>query len=659
VPVTTRVSYRDLMRICLVSTEHGAHGGIGISVARLGRLLSREHEVTIVHSYEDGPLHTDGDGAAPVRHVVADPSRLPRVTFSCDDHARSAATMLAIEDAYGDSPPDYLEVPDYRGHAVVPLQARAGGHRSLRGTVVAVRLRGMAELICLRDGYWPLPSNRMVFDLEREALRLADFVVWPGGDVLGLYRRCLDPRLFEDAERLRLSFEAPPSPPPARKRPTDGPLRLLFAGRLQWAKGALALPQACLEAEPSDWRLTMIGGDTDTAPLGQSMRAAIETMCDGDERIEILDAVSHQELQSSYAEHDVLVIPSAVESWCNVALEGMRAGLPILATAAGGLAEIVADGVTGWRIEGSGPDSVRVALERLLADREEVERVRASGEVFRRFQQLTDEEAVLGEYREMLERRRRPPTQAATPARPPLVTGIVPYFGERETIGAAVESLLSQTHPEMEVIVVNDGCFEPEDEVLAELAEHDRVRVLHRPNGGETGGRNLGAIDADGSYLAFLDADNTFAPDFVARAVAMLEADPELAYVTCWLRFGDEGDGALERLGTGGYAPLGNAVRSDEMLNSDGDTMSVMPRRLFSRLGYRFAEDSALLGDWEFYRRLRDGGRFGTVIPETLANYLVREDSLSRTYSGLGHRIAWDEALSRRRAERLEWTASA
>jgi glycosyltransferase involved in cell wall biosynthesis len=658
-PVTTRVSYRDPMRICLLSSEHGPNGGIGFSVARLGRLLAREHEVTVVHTYEDQALPLSPEGPEEVRHVVVDPSRLPDVAFSCDDHARSAAAMLAIEDAYGDSPPDYLEVPDYRGHALVPLQARNGGHPSLRGTTVAVRLRGMAELICLQDGTWPLPPHRMVFDLEREALRLADLVLWPGGDLLGVYRRCVDPGLFDSEERIRLSFEPPAAPPVVAPRSTDEPLKLLFVGRLQRVKGALALVEACLGADSPDWRLTMVGGDTNTAPLGQSMRAAIELMAAGDERIEMLDPLPHQELQARYAEHDVLVVPSAFECWSNVALEAMRAGLPVLATPVGGLSEIVEDGVTGWRIDGTNAVAIRTALGRLLDDRGEIERVRASGEIFRRFESLADEDRVLDEYRAMLERRRRPAPILGTAKAPPLVTGIVPYYGETESIGDTVRSLLSQTHSELEVIIVNDGHFEADDRVLTELAGNDRVRVLSQPNRGETGARNFGAIDADGAYLAFLDADNTLEPDFVARAVAMLEADPELAYVTCWLRFVEEGDGALEQLGSGGYAPLGNAVRSDESINSDGDAISVMPRRLFSPLGYRFERSAALYGDWELYRCLRDDGRFGTVIPELLADYRVRRASLSQTYTDRGHSLAWDEAVSRRRAAKLEWRPSA
>jgi glycosyltransferase involved in cell wall biosynthesis len=233
------------------------------------------------------------------------------------------------------------------------------------------------------------------------------------------------------------------------------------------------------------------------------------------------------------------------------------------------------------------------------------------------------------------------------------VTGVVTYFGERETVREAVDSLLAQTHRNLEVVVVNDGSFEAEDRILFDLAALDRVRVLHKPNGGEGDARNLAILEGDGEYLAFLDADNTLEPGFVARAVAMIEADPEIAYVTSWLRFFGDDEEARVRVGAGGYAPLGNAVRSDDAINSDGDTIALMPRRLFASEGYAYEEDAVLMADWELYRRLREDGRFGAVIPALEANYRMRPGSVSHLAVGDLHARAWDEALSRRRLRGL------
>ncbi len=650
------------MRVLLVSSEHGRNGGLGLSVGRLGRLLAREHEVTIVHAYEDAaPPAAPGDAPNP-RHLVVDPARLPPIAFSCDDHARSAAVALAIEEAYGsEPPPDYAEFPDYRGHALVPLQARAAGSPALRGTTIAIRLRGMAELICLHDGTWPRPAHRMVFDLEREALRLADRIVHPGESVLETYRRDVPGLDFSPAGRVRLSFE-PGAEPPDRPRQAGGPLRILFAGRLQRVKGVLPLVEACLASEDPGWRLTLAGADTETAPMNQSVRRTIELMAGEDERVDIRGPLPHAELQDLYGEFDLVAVPSRFECWSNVALEALRAGVPVLAAPAGGLAEIVEDGVSGWHLEGSDRETIRRGLERLLADRAEVERLRASGAPRARFLELTNEDEVLKEYRDLFSARPQKgfssdPFRGFGDSSEPLVTGVVTYFGEHEEVREAVDSLLAQSHRNLEVIVVDDGSFRAEDRVLLELAELDRVRVLYKPNGGESTARNLAILLADGEYVVFLDADNTLEPGFVARAVAMVEADPGIAYVTSWLRFFGEPE-ALAAAGTGGYAALGNAVRSDDAINSDGDSIALMPRRLFTREGYSYEEEGVLMADWELYRRLREDGRFGAVIPALEANYRVRPDSLSSVGTGDLHALSWDEALSRRRRRMLEEAGS-
>ena len=67
-----------------------------------------------------------------------------------------------------------------------------------------------------------------------------------------------------------------------------------------------------------------------------------------------------------------------------------------------------------------------------------------------------------------------------------------------------------------------------------------------------------------------------------------------------------------------------------------------------------YEEEGILMADWELYRRLREDGRFGAVIPFLEANYRVRPDSLSSLGVGDLHALSWDEALSRRRRRMLE-----
>jgi glycogen synthase len=622
------------MRICIVSPEHCPYGGIGHALRREVEVLSSRHEVVLIERPEPS-------------------ERLARMSFASEDHLRSAAALEEIEKAYeGGAGPDLLEVCDYRALGLVPLQARAAGHPLLRLTTVAVRLSATAELVALHDGRSLLPGEQRVGELEREQLRLADKLLWPGGEILDAYRRYYGEALLPEPVRVGRPFPAVPPPQvPAPGR--DGPLRILYAGRLQRIKGTMDLVDACLRLPGDDWELTLIGADTDTAALGQSVRLTIEAMCEGDPRVRIEDPVPHEELQRHFPEHHLLVVPSNFEFCANVALEAMRAGLPVLATPVGAPVEFVGDG-GGWRTDDIGALALGRALARLLGDRDEVERVRASGEVFEAFQRFTDPTFFLDAYETLVEP--TPPAPARSPARgeEPAVTAVVPYHRAHDYVEEAVDSLLAQTHRNLDVIVVNDGSFDPEDAVLDRLAEDPRVRVVAQLQRGDMMARRLGIRLAGGEYLMMFDADNALEPEFVARALAMFREQPGLAYVTCWLRHVDP-DG--EELGGNGYAPLGNRVLSGEEENWDGDTAALLPRRVFDALPEPFPEQQSIQGDWLLYRRLRERGEYGAVIPERLVRYRVHPHSNLRTSDQRLHALSWEEGRDWRRLAAGQWTS--
>lgn len=177
------------------------------------------------------------------------------------------------------------------------------------------------------------------------------------------------------------------------------------------------------------------------------------------------------------------------------------------------------------------------------------------------------------------------------------------------------------------------------------------MRVVNQLNGGDSHARNVGIRLARGEHLLMFDADNVLEPDFVARAAAILRSRPELAYVTCWMRF-IRPDGS--ELGGGGYAALGNSVLKHDDENWDGDTTALLSRRVLARLDPPFDPRSVMHGDWAFYRRLRALGEYGAVIPETLLRYRVHGASKQRSHPLADHRRSWREVRDWRRLVKLE-----
>jgi glycosyltransferase involved in cell wall biosynthesis len=116
---------------------------------------------------------------------------------------------------------------------------------------------------------------------------------------------------------------------------------------------------------------------------------------------------------------------------------------------------------------------------------------------------------------------------------PALISVVMPCHNAAPYVGEAIESVLQQRHPRLELIVVDDGSTDGSDAIVNRLAaDHpDRIVVLHQPNSGPYAARNLGLAHARGNFIAFLDADDTWHPDALARLHAAITDTPaDVAY---------------------------------------------------------------------------------------------------------------------------------
>ncbi|RLQ20386.1 glycosyltransferase [Seongchinamella sediminis] len=111
---------------------------------------------------------------------------------------------------------------------------------------------------------------------------------------------------------------------------------------------------------------------------------------------------------------------------------------------------------------------------------------------------------------------------------PNLVSVIIPAYNAADWVNRAIDSALAQTYSQREVLVVNDGSTDSTAEVLAGYG--DAIRVLSQSNGGLCSARNLGIKNARGEFLAFLDADDYWLPEKLARQVGCLQQDPDLGF---------------------------------------------------------------------------------------------------------------------------------
>lgn len=106
-----------------------------------------------------------------------------------------------------------------------------------------------------------------------------------------------------------------------------------------------------------------------------------------------------------------------------------------------------------------------------------------------------------------------------------LVSIITPLYNGERFISQTIESVLKQTYPHWEMIIINDGSKDNSEGIVKRYcAQDDRITLLSQPNGGSAAARNNGIRHANGRYIALLDADDLWEPFFLESQLALIKA---------------------------------------------------------------------------------------------------------------------------------------
>lgn len=105
------------------------------------------------------------------------------------------------------------------------------------------------------------------------------------------------------------------------------------------------------------------------------------------------------------------------------------------------------------------------------------------------------------------------------------ISVVIPLFNKEKTIQRAVRSVLAQTYPNFELIVINDGSTDNSFEEASSI-ENPRIRIICQENQGVSAARNRGIAEARHEWIAFLDADDTWKPDFLLNIKSLTDQYP-------------------------------------------------------------------------------------------------------------------------------------
>ncbi|MCL2661794.1 MAG: glycosyltransferase [Oscillospiraceae bacterium] len=102
----------------------------------------------------------------------------------------------------------------------------------------------------------------------------------------------------------------------------------------------------------------------------------------------------------------------------------------------------------------------------------------------------------------------------------PLISIIVPVFNTEEYLSRCIDSILDQSHKNLDIILVNDGSTDSSGEICDRYAETDaRIQVIHQANAGVSFARNTGLDNARGEWIGFVDSDDWIKPDMYAELI--------------------------------------------------------------------------------------------------------------------------------------------
>ncbi|WP_293347673.1 MULTISPECIES: glycosyltransferase family A protein [unclassified Microcoleus] len=227
----------------------------------------------------------------------------------------------------------------------------------------------------------------------------------------------------------------------------------------------------------------------------------------------------------------------------------------------------------------------------------------------------------------------------------PLISVIIPAYNAEEFIAQTLESVLSQTYQNIEILVVDDGSTDTTAEIIKSFAQKDRrITLLQQQNAGVAVARNLAYLHSKGEHIAPIDADDIWYPQNLEKQVECLtKSESFVGVVYSWsLDINEEG------LLTGGFynSTIEGSVHDALVYKYfiGNASSSLIRRACFEKFGgynCKFKLENAQgCEDWELHLRIAQYYQF-KVVPEYLVGYRQIASSMSCNYAAMakGHSL--------------------
>jgi O-antigen biosynthesis protein len=321
------------------------------------------------------------------------------------------------------------------------------------------------------------------------------------------------------------------------------------------------------------------------------------------------------------------VIASSMENAPYAVIECLAAGIPLLAPEVGGIPELVAAEDQGRLLYPRTPIALAAAMGRALAEGAAPGRASVTSEQART--------TWLGFQNSLAVARASP---ALSRDAPPLVSVCMGVFNRHDTLADAIASIEAQTHPAIELILVDDASTHPATlAFLKALQPRFAARgwhLLRNPENSWQGVTRHRAVDASrGEFLLFMDDDNAAWPDEVATfTAAALHSGADVLTCQNQTFHGGGRPPSIRATRPGQWVPIGPCTPVGAFANMLGDANMFMRRDAWDRMG-GFTRDRAYFEDWEFLQAAALSGLHVECLPEILYSYRIWDGAQTASHA--------------------------
>ncbi len=208
---------------------------------------------------------------------------------------------------------------------------------------------------------------------------------------------------------------------------------------------------------------------------------------------------------------------------------------------------------------------------------------------------------------------------------PPLISIVLPVYNGAQTIATTVDSVLHQDFVDFELLVINDGSTDSTLDILASFND-SRIKIHDFKNRGLAASRNRGIHLAEGEYVAFIDADDLWTADKLAKQLAALKEDIENGMVYSLTDCIDEND---QYLGHGSHIIDSGHIYNHLLIWNflDNGSNPLIRKHVLEEVG-PFDETLAAAEDWDIWLRIAYKYKVACV-PEPQILYRIHSNAMS------------------------------